>query len=150
MPDWAATAVWPKIMNAKLNIPKPPFTLPPAKSCPPNLQSRPSRRLFGQALEKRQLLFEIAYRILGNVADAEDMVQETFLRWQKIDPSEIKSVEAWLPTVITSPRANAEQAESLSIAFLAILETLSSTERAVYLLVELAAFFSIRAASNLL
>ena len=76
-------------------------------------------------------------------------------------PSQIGGVQheeyvgTWLPEPVVaeyaaSPRAKAEQAESLSIAFLAILETLSSTERAVYLLVELAALFSIRAASNLL
>jgi len=118
--------------------------------------------------EHRRRLFGIAYRMLGSVADAEDMVQETFLRWQKSRPAEIKSTEAWLVTVITrlclnhlksarvqreeyvgvwlpeplvaegspNPRENAEQAESLSIAFLVILETLSPTERAVYLLRE--------------
>ena len=114
-------------------------------------------------------IFGIAYRMLGSVADAEDMVQETFLRWQKSDRAEIKSAEAWLTTVVTrlcinhlklarvqreeyvgpwlpepivaegavDPRENAEQAESLSMAFLVILETLSPTERAVYLLREI-------------
>ncbi len=118
--------------------------------------------------EKRQFLFGIAYRMLGSVADAEDMVQETFLRWQKNESAEIKSAEAWLATVVTrlcinhlklarvqreeyvgvwlpepviaeytaNPRENVQQAESLSIAFLVILETLSPTERAVYLLKE--------------
>jgi RNA polymerase sigma-70 factor, ECF subfamily len=116
----------------------------------------------------RGLLFGIAYRMLGSVTDAEDMVQETFLRWQKNSPTEIKSAEAWLVTVVTrlsinhlklarvrreeyvgswlpepvipedtpNPRENVQQAESLSIAFLVILETLSPTERAVYLLKE--------------
>ncbi|HEY5792688.1 MAG TPA: RNA polymerase sigma-70 factor [Chthoniobacterales bacterium] len=117
----------------------------------------------------RPFLFGIAYRMLGSAADAEDMVQETFLRWQKNEPGELKSAEAWLATVVTrlcinhlksarvqrekyvgawlpepivadyataNPRENAEQAESLSIAFLVILETLSPTERAVYLLKE--------------
>ena len=118
--------------------------------------------------EKRQFLFGIAYRMLGSVADAEDMVQETFLRWQKNESAEIKSAEAWLATVVTrlcinhlklarvqreeyvgvwlpepviaeytaNPRENVQQAESLSIAFLVILEMLSPTERAVYLLKE--------------
>jgi len=118
--------------------------------------------------EHRHLLFGIAYRMLGSVADAEDMVQEAFLRWQKNDSTAIKSIEAWLVTVVTrlcinhlklarvqreeyvgawlpepvvaedtaNPRENAQQAESLSIPFLVILETLSPTERAVYLLKE--------------
>src|SRR5258707_13174707 len=51
--------------------------------------------------EKRQFLFGIAYRMLGSVADAEDMVQEPFLRWQKNESAEIKSAEAWLATVVT-------------------------------------------------
>src|SRR5258708_9203509 len=51
--------------------------------------------------EKRQFLFGIAYRMLGSVADAEDMVQETFLRWQKNESAEIKAAEAWLATVLT-------------------------------------------------
>jgi len=51
--------------------------------------------------EHRQLLFGIAYRMLGTVMDAEDMVQETLLRWQKGDRTEIKSAEAWLATVVT-------------------------------------------------
>jgi RNA polymerase sigma-70 factor (ECF subfamily) len=119
-------------------------------------------------LEHKPRIFGIAYRMLGSVADAEDMVQETYLRWQKSERSEIKSSEAWLTTVVTrlcinhlklarvqreeyvgpwlpepivaenatDPRENAEQAESLSLAFLVILETLSPTERAVYLLRE--------------
>ncbi|HKB91148.1 MAG TPA: RNA polymerase sigma factor SigJ, partial [Opitutaceae bacterium] len=113
-------------------------------------------------------IFGIAYRMLSSVADAEDMVQETFLRWHKSDRTGIKSPEAWLTTVVTrlcinhlksarvqreeyvgpwlpepivaenmpDPRENAEQAESLSVAFLVILEALSPTERAVYLLRE--------------
>ncbi len=118
--------------------------------------------------DHKRRVFGIAYRMLGSVADAEDMVQETFLRWQKRDRADIKSAEAWLTTVVTrlcinhlklarvqreeyvgpwlpepivaedavDPRENAEQAESLSMAFLVILETLSPTERAVYLLRE--------------
>ena len=118
--------------------------------------------------EQKPRLFGIAYRMLGSVADAEDMVQETFLRWRKVDHTTIKSPEAWLTTAATrlclnhlrlarvrreeyvgpwlpepivtaaadDPRENAEQADSLSMAFLVILETLSPTERAVYLLRE--------------
>ena len=51
--------------------------------------------------EHRRLLFGIAYRMLGCVADAEDMVQETFLRWQKQDAAKIDSAKAWLISTIT-------------------------------------------------
>lgn len=51
--------------------------------------------------EHRSLLFGIAYRMLGRVADAEDMVQETFLRWRDQDAAEITSVKAWLIATIT-------------------------------------------------
>jgi RNA polymerase sigma-70 factor (ECF subfamily) len=51
--------------------------------------------------EYRSLLFGIAYRMLGGVADAEDMVQETFLRWQQQDVTGIKSAKAWLISTIT-------------------------------------------------
>src|SRR5215470_18694545 len=51
--------------------------------------------------ELRPLLFSIAYRMLGTVMDAEDMVQETFLRWQNCDQGKIESPKAWLSTVIT-------------------------------------------------
>lgn len=51
--------------------------------------------------EHRSLLFGIAYRMLGSRADAEDMVQEAFLRWQKQDAAEIESVKAWLISAVT-------------------------------------------------
>lgn len=51
--------------------------------------------------EHRPLLFSIAYRMLGSVADAEDMVQETFLRWQKQDAAGLKSAKAWLVSTVT-------------------------------------------------
>src|SRR6185503_13890088 len=51
--------------------------------------------------EHRALLFGIAYRMLGSVAEAEDMVQETFLRWQRQPLGEIKSAKAWLTAAIT-------------------------------------------------
>ncbi len=51
--------------------------------------------------EHRPLLFSIAYRMLGGVADAEDMVQETFLRWRKQDATGIKSAKAWLISTVT-------------------------------------------------
>jgi RNA polymerase sigma factor (sigma-70 family) len=114
----------------------------------------------------RPLLFGIAYRMLGTVADAEDMVQETFLRWQQATDETVSSVKTYLATIITrlcidylrSARVRREQyvgtwlpeplftqpsltatdlmelAESLSIAFLTVLERLSPIERAVFLL----------------
>lgn len=125
----------------------------------------PSLTLFE---EQRPLLFGIAYRMLGSVSEAEDMVQETFLRWQRQPVAEIRSAKAWLTSAITrlcidhlrsarvrreeyvgvwlpeplidsSPHAacaEARLADSLSTAFLVVLETLSPAERAVFLLRE--------------
>jgi RNA polymerase sigma-70 factor (ECF subfamily) len=114
----------------------------------------------------RQLLFGIAYRMLGTVTDAEDMVQETFLRWQQTPQTAVKSpknylattvtrlcidylrsarvrreqyVGPWLPEPILTQQDPAEQvelADSLSMAFLVMLERLSPIERAVFLLRE--------------
>lgn len=117
--------------------------------------------------EHRQFLFGIAYRMLGSVADAQDMVQETYLRWQQTSET-VGSPRAWLTTVITrlcinhlgSARVRRETyvgqwlpeplvderagnpadatalADSLSLGFLVLLETLSPTERAVFILRE--------------
>jgi RNA polymerase sigma-70 factor (ECF subfamily) len=118
----------------------------------------------------RSLLFGIAYRMLGEVAEAEDMVQETFLRWQRAQDrdKDVKSAKAYLTTIITrlcidqlgsarhqreqyvgmwlpeplvardenDPAKAAQLAESVTNAFLLILETLSPVERAVFLLRE--------------
>lgn len=118
--------------------------------------------------QHRPLLFSIAYRMLGSVMDAKDMVQETFLRWQEAPIGEVRSPKSYLSTVVTrlcidqlrSARAQREQyigpwlpepliteemssmddkltmADSLSMAFLVLLETLTPTERAVFLLRE--------------
>jgi len=116
--------------------------------------------------EHRRFLFSIAYRMLGSVVDAEDMVQEAFLRWRQASDQEIASPRAYLATIITrlcinhlnSARVKREEyvgawlpeplitaqirdtvaesrmAESLSMAFLILLESLSPVERAVLLL----------------
>jgi RNA polymerase sigma-70 factor, ECF subfamily len=119
-------------------------------------------------LQYRPLLLSIAYRMLGSLADAEDMLQETYLRWQQSADAEIRSVKAFLITVTTrlcinylqSARVQREQYvgewlpepvvstpesdpsalpqidESLSLAFLMLLERLAPVERAVFLLRE--------------
>jgi RNA polymerase sigma-70 factor, ECF subfamily len=116
----------------------------------------------------RSLLFSIAYRMLGSVADAEDVVQETYLRWRDVTEEEVRSpksylsamvthlsinrlrsaraqreqyVGPWLPEPLLSDRAEevagpSELDESLSIAFLVLLESLNPVERAVFLLRE--------------
>lgn len=117
--------------------------------------------------EHRSVLFGIAYRMLGSAADADDMVQETFIRWRNTDESEVRSPRAFLSTVITRicldrlKEAHAtrvdyvgpwlpeplltetfeagaacavEKAESISLAFLVLLESLTPLERAVHLL----------------
>ncbi len=114
--------------------------------------------------ELRPYLFAIAYRMLGSVADAEDVVQEAFLRYHAagVEPEspraylatvttrlaidELRSARArrevypgqWLPEPITDDDAarHAETADSLSLAFLHLLERLAPVERAVFLLRE--------------
>jgi len=117
----------------------------------------------------RSLLFTVAYEMLGSVADAEDVVQETWLRWAVLieaERYEVRDARAylvrivtrlslnrlrtlarqredyvgeWLPEpVLTSPDVaeDVELAESVSIAMLAVLETLLPAERAVFVLRE--------------
>ena len=114
----------------------------------------------------RSLLFTVAYEMLGSASDAEDVVQETWLRWAGVDHAVVRDPRAylvrivtrqalnrlrslarrrvdyvgeWLPEpLLTSPdvAADVELAESLSIAMLTVLETLGPTERAVFVLRE--------------
>src|ERR671915_1322458 len=114
----------------------------------------------------RRLLFTVAYEMLGSAADAEDVVQETWLRWADVDHAEVRDPRAylvrivtrqalnrmrtlarrkedyvgeWLPEpLVTSPdvAADVELADSLSMAMLTVLETLGPTERAVFVLRE--------------
>ncbi len=112
----------------------------------------------------RNLLFTVAYELLGSAADAEDVLQETWLRWVKVDLAQVRDPRAylvritarqslnrlrtmarrkeayvgpWLPEpLLTAPDVaeDVELAESVSLALLLVLETLSPTERAVFVL----------------
>lgn len=114
----------------------------------------------------RNLLFTVAYEMLGSAADAEDVLQETWLRWVEVDPAQVVDHRAylvrittrqalnrlrtmqrrkeayvgqWLPEpLLTTPDVaeDVELAESVSIAMMLVLETLSPTERAVFVLRE--------------
>lgn len=112
---------------------------------------------------QRSYLFAIAYRMLGSAADADDMVQEAWLRWQRDDRSGVSNPRGYLAGVVTrlcldrlrelkrrreeyvgpwlpeplltqAPADGGELAESLSLAFLTMLERLTPVERAVFLL----------------
>jgi RNA polymerase sigma-70 factor (ECF subfamily) len=114
----------------------------------------------------RSLLFTVAYEMLGSAADAEDVLQESWLRWADVDRSRVRDprsylirvvtrqalnrlrtlsrsredyVGEWLPEpLLTSPDVaeDVELAESVSIAMLTVLETLAPAERAVFVLRE--------------
>jgi RNA polymerase sigma-70 factor (ECF subfamily) len=114
----------------------------------------------------RSLLFTVAYEMLGSASDAEDVVQETWLRWADVDHAVVRDQRAylvrivtrqtlnrlrsqarrredyvgeWLPEpLLTSPVVGADVAlaESLSMAMLTVLETLGPAERAVFVLRE--------------
>ena len=117
-------------------------------------------------LTHRSLLFTVAYEMLSSAADAEDVVQETWLRWADVDRAQVRDPRAylvrtvtrqalnrlramarrredyvgeWLPEpLLTSPDVaeDVELAESVSYAMLTVLETLGPTERAVFVLRE--------------
>src|SRR3954469_11104682 len=114
----------------------------------------------------RPRLFGIAYRMLGSATEAEDIVQEVWLRWQGCDRSEVLDAPAFLATTTTrlainaaqsarsrretylgpwlpepvdtsaDPPLGAERGEALELAVLLLLEHLSPTERAAYVLRE--------------
>src|SRR6266851_7299644 len=125
----------------------------------------------------RPYLFSIAYRMLGSAMDAEDMVQETYLRYQATPPRTIHSLKAYLTTILVrlcldqlqharrkrelyvgpwlpepilteettdaaNPERRVETEESISLAFLVLLEQLQPFERAVCLLREVFAYES--------
>jgi RNA polymerase sigma-70 factor (ECF subfamily) len=114
----------------------------------------------------RSLLFTVAYEMLGSAADAEDVLQESWLRWADVDRSQVRDPRAYLVRVVTRQALNrlrtlsrrreeyvghwlpeplltspdvaedVELAESVSIAMLTVLETLGPAERAVFVLRE--------------
>ena len=114
----------------------------------------------------RSLLFTVAYEMLGSAADAEDVLQESWLRWADVDQTEVRDPRAYLIQVVTRQALNRlrslsrrreeyigewlpeplltapdvaqdiELAESVSIAMLTVLETLAPIERAVFVLRE--------------
>jgi RNA polymerase sigma-70 factor (ECF subfamily) len=114
----------------------------------------------------RGLLFTVAYEMLGSATDAEDVVQETWLRWAGVDRTEVRDSRAYLVRIVTRQALNrlrtvsrrredyvgewlpeplltgpdvaddAELAENVSIALLTVLETLGPVERAVFVLHE--------------
>ncbi|MET8151028.1 RNA polymerase sigma-70 factor [Actinoplanes sp. NPDC049668] len=120
----------------------------------------------GAFVAHRNLLFTVAYEMLGSAADAEDVLQETWLRWVKVDLAQVRDQRAylvrvttrqalnrlravksrresyvgpWLPEpLLTAPDVaeDVELAESVSMALMLVLETLSPTERAVFVLRE--------------
>lgn len=124
----------------------------------------------GVFAEHRGLLVAVAYRLLGQMTDAEDVAQEAWLRWASADPAAVIDPRAflvtvatrlaldrlrrrqarreayvgpWLPEPLLTGRDVAEEvelAESVSLALLVVLETLSPLERAVFVLREAFAF----------
>ena len=120
----------------------------------------------GTFVSHRNLLFTVAYEILGSAADAEDVLQETWLRWSRVDLDGVRDRRAylvrittrqaidrwrtlgrrkesyvgpWLPEPLLTTADVAEDvelAESVSMAMLLVLETLAPTERAVFVLRE--------------
>ncbi|MFI6918833.1 RNA polymerase sigma-70 factor [Nonomuraea spiralis] len=120
--------------------------------------------------DHRELLFSIVYNMLGSVSDTEDVLQETWLAWSSRDPAEIGNPRAylvriavnqalahqsalrrrretyvgpWLPEPLVSAADGAEEVvrgESVSLALLVVLETLTPLERAVFILHEVFAY----------
>lgn len=133
----------------------------------PSAFTDPGQQVFQ---EHRSLLFSVAYRVLGTAADAEDAVQDAWLKWSAADRSQVADPKAyltrivsnlaleqlrstrrkretyvgpWLPEPILTGGDTADMvmdAESVSMAMLVVLETLSPLERAVFVLKEVFGF----------
>jgi RNA polymerase sigma-70 factor (ECF subfamily) len=131
--------------------------------------SPPEKEAMDEFEKHRPMMFSIAYRMLGSVTEAEDIVQNAYLRYRQMPAGSIASPKAFLSTVVTrlclnqlqaarvqresylgpwlpepllteedaaSPTSQAEKLESISMAFLVLLERLTPVERAVFLLRE--------------
>ncbi|MGW4740726.1 RNA polymerase sigma-70 factor [Nocardia xishanensis] len=135
----------------------------PESAAGPQRPADPATEAF---VTHRNLLFTVAYELLGSAADAEDVLQETWLRWADVDLGAVRDQRAylirittrqalnrmralgrrkesyvgpWLPEpLLTSPDVaeDVELADSVSMAMLLVLETLTPTERAVFVLRE--------------
>ncbi|WP_105971752.1 RNA polymerase sigma-70 factor [Streptomyces geranii] len=135
----------------------------PAPDLNPDSVTDPATDVF---VEHRDLLFTVAYEMLGSAADAEDVLQEAWLRWAEVELAQVRDPRAylvrittrqalnrlrtlkrrkeayvgpWLPEPLLTAPDVAEDvvlAESLSLALMFVLETLSPTERAVFVLHE--------------
>lgn len=157
-------------MTTGLNIPFPPHSSVNASHAPrnklaPPVPSYPDDGL-SAFLRARPRLFGIAYRMLGSAAEAEDVVQDVWVRWQTTDRSRVRNALAflvaattrhainvrhsararretcsgsWLPEPVdpgVDPNLGTERGETLKCAVLLLLEKLLPTERAAYVLRE--------------
>jgi RNA polymerase sigma-70 factor (TIGR02957 family) len=157
---WARHLVGDSVeREQELPMAGPPHTAPGERDGRPD----PATDVF---LAHRNLLFTVAYEMLGSAADAEDVLQETWLRWVGVDLGTVRDQRAylvqittrqalsrlrtlgrrkesyvgpWLPEpLLTAPDIadDVELADSVSMAMLLVLETLTPTERAVFVLRE--------------
>src|SRR3954471_6466718 len=155
-------------------MPRPPAPGRPPGACSPPWHSSPPGPIGVPLMpepeaifeEQRPALFRLAYRMLGSLADADDVLQEAYLRWSREERAGVGSPRAYLSSIVTrlcidrrraidarkesyvgpwlpepvvgpdvaDPGGRLEAAESVSLAFLVMLESLSPVERAAYLL----------------
>jgi RNA polymerase sigma-70 factor (TIGR02957 family) len=130
----------------------------------------PADALAEEFAQHRSLLFTVAYEMLGSAADAEDVVQDSWVRWSGVDRSSVRDARAYLVRIVTRQALNqlrtlgrrresyvgpwlpeplltapdvaddVELADSVSLAMLVVLDALSPLERAVFLLREVFGF----------
>ena len=135
-------------------------------TAPDRVETRPDDDGLSVFLDVRRRLFGIAYRMLGSAAEAEDIVQDVWVRWQTTDRSIVRDAPAFLATTTTrlainvmqsarsrrerdvrpwlpepadtsaDPRLGAERGEALASGVLLLLEKLTPTERAAFILRE--------------